>query len=200
MYIPTFFAAFRPLAAVTLAFGLSTAAPAEAADDQAAMQTFLDTTIMAFAQAPEIIAAVKAQNETTAGYDQGKIDALDQAWRAEVGSADTPTISPVLDNAASDFLRAQIDAGNGSITEVFVMDAQGLNVATALVTSDYWQGDEAKFTETFAKGPDAAHFGEVERDESTGTYQAQISFTLTDPASGEPIGAMTVGVDAAALF
>jgi hypothetical protein len=189
----------RHLAAVSFAVGLGTVAPA-LADDQAAMQTFLDENIRSFAQSPEIIAAVQAQNATTAGYDQDEINALDQKWRAEVGSAETPMISTVLGNEASDFLRAQIDASKGKITEAFVMDALGLNVASALVTSDYWQGDEAKFSETFAKGPDAAYFGDVERDESTGTYQAQISLTLTDPETGQPIGAMTVGVDAEALF
>ncbi|MCB1337487.1 MAG: hypothetical protein KDK10_08550 [Maritimibacter sp.] len=194
MFIPT-----RRLAAAAVSFACA-AAPAAASDDQAAMQAFLDANLRGFAEAPEIVSAVAAQNAITAGYDQAEIDALDQTWRAEVGAVDTPLISGVLDNQASDFLRARIEAGKGSITEVFVMDARGLNVATALVTSDYWQGDEEKFYETFAKGPDATHFGEVERDESTGIYQAQISFTLTDPATGVPIGAMTVGVNAEALF
>lgn len=200
MFNPTQTASLRRFAALTTAIGLCAVASAAAGDEQAAMQKFLDTNIRSFAQAPEIIGAVQAQNTATVDYDQGEIDALDQAWRAEVGAAMTPMISALLDNAASGFLRAQIDASKGSITEVFVMDARGLNVATALVTSDYWQGDEAKFSETFPKGPDAAHFGEIERDESTGTYQAQISLTLTDPATGEPIGAMTVGVNAEALF
>ena len=37
---------------------------------------------------------------------------------------------------------------------------------------------------------------EVELDESTQTYQAQLSFTLVDPATGAAIGAVTVGVNA----
>jgi hypothetical protein len=55
-------------------------------------------------------------------------------------------------------------------------------------------------TETYGIGPDAVHFSEVELDESTQRYQAQISLTIVDPATGEPIGAMTVGVDAEALL
>jgi hypothetical protein len=68
------------------------------------------------------------------------------------------------------------------------------------MTSDMWQGDEAKFTETYSVGAGAVHFSDVELDESTQRYQAQISLTIVDPASGEPIGAMTVGVDAEALL
>lgn len=182
----------------TLSFAVF-AAPVLAGDDQAAMQAFVDDTIMAFAQAPDIIAAVTAQNAVTASYDQAKIDALDTSWQAEIGAADQPTIAPVLDNAASDFLRAQVENAKGALTEIFVMDALGLNVASSGITSDYWQGDEAKFQETYPNGAGAIHFGEIEFDESTNSYQAQISLTLADPASGAAIGAMTVGVNAEAF-
>jgi len=85
------------------------------------------------------------------------------------------------------------------ITEIILMDAVGLNVAVSHVTSDYWQGDEAKHQDTYGVGPDAVHFSEIELDESTQRYQGQISVTLVDPASGEAIGAVTIGVDAQAL-
>jgi hypothetical protein len=39
------------------------------------------------------------------------------------------------------------------ITEMFVMDAKGLNVGQSDVTSDYWQGDEAKWQKTYGAGP-----------------------------------------------
>ena len=80
------------------------------------------------------------------------------------------------------------------------MDAVGLNVAASAVTSDYWQGDEDKFLKTYPMGPGAVHFSDVEFDESTQTYQAQISIALTDPATGSVVGAMTVGVVADALM
>lgn len=79
------------------------------------------------------------------------------------------------------------------------MDARGLNVAASVATSDMWQGDEAKFQETFPFGPDAVHFSEIEYDESTQVYQGQISLSLKDPETGDVIGAITVGVDAKEL-
>jgi hypothetical protein len=85
--------------------------------------------------------------------EQARIDALDLAWRAEIGSAATPTIDPVLQSAAAEFLRSRVDASGGRITEVFIMDQHGLNVAASAMTSDMWQGDEAKFTETYSVGP-----------------------------------------------
>lgn len=189
----------RPLIGVAvLAAGLGLA-PAEA-DDAASLQAFVETGALTFVEDPVLVTAVRAQNEANAGLGQSEIDALDQAWRAEIGRSDSPTIDAVLDNAASDFLRARIEAENGLFTEIFVMDALGLNVATATTTSDYWQGDEAKFSETYPQGPGATHFGEIEKDESTGSYQAQISRTLTDPETGEAIGAVTIGVNAEMLF
>lgn len=186
------------------AFLLSTAvvvaAPAAmAVEPHAAMQAYVDSQIMTWAHDAAIVDAIAAQNVLTAGYDAAQIDTLDKTWRAEVGTA-SDLVDGVLMNDAADFLRAQITASGGMITEVFIMDAHGLNVAASGATSDYWQGDEAKFQETFPNGAGAMHFGEIEFDESSQTYQAQISITITDPASGDPIGAMTVGIDAESLM
>jgi hypothetical protein len=182
------------------AAGLAAAQPAIASDYQSALRAFLDGEIAAWADSEAIVSAIRAQNDLTNGYDQARINVLDTAWQEEVGAADTPTISPVLNGATSDFLRARVAESGGRITEVIVMDARGLNVAVSDVTSDYWQGDEDKFTQTFGAGPDAVHFSEVELDESTQRYQAQISITIIDPATGQSIGAMTVGVDADSLL
>ncbi len=174
--------------------------PVHANEFAPAMQDFLDNQIMGWAQSEAIVSAINAQNARTAGFDQARIDSLDTAWRAEVGAPDTPTISPVMDNPASDYLRQQVESAGGTITEVFIMDAHGLNVAASSVTSDYWQGDEDKFQKTYGMGAGASHLGEVEFDESTQTYQGQISITIVDPATGQAIGAMTIGVDAEALL
>ncbi|MBN9886612.1 hypothetical protein [Salipiger abyssi] len=176
------------------------AAPAFAVDARTAMEAFLQSGIQPWAQDPALIAAIEAQNAQTAGYDAARIDALDSAWQAEIGAADTPTISAVVESDLATFLRDHVGAAQGAITEIFVMDAQGLNVAASAITSDYWQGDEAKFTETYGQGAGAVHYGEVEFDESSQSYQAQISLTLSDPETGAPIGAMTVGVNADLLM
>ena len=63
-----------------------------------------------------------------------------------------------------------------------------------------WQGDEEKFSEVFPKGKDGVYFSDVELDESTQTYEGQISISIVDPASGEAIGTLTVGVNAESLM
>ncbi len=188
----------RMVASCAVTFAL--VAPAMADEFSPAIESYYRTEIARWSDAQILIDAINAQNTRTSAYDQAQIDSLDQAWRAEVGQTVTPSIEPVLDNAASAFLRDQVLSSEGRITEVFIMDARGLNVAASEVTSDYWQGDEEKFSETYMVGPNAMHLSDVELDESTQRYQGQVSVTLTDPATGQPIGAITIGIDAEALM
>lgn len=181
------------------ALALSFATPALAIDASQALGKFLDQHVMDWADDPRVIEAIRAQNAANAGLGQAEIDALDAKWRGEIGAAERPTITAVMESDLSAYLRERVSAMKGAVTEVFVMDAHGLNVGASSTTSDYWQGDEAKFTETFGVGAGSRHFSEIEKDESTQTYQAQASFAIADPDSGDVIGAMTVGINAAAL-
>lgn len=144
----------------------------------------------------KIIEAVKTQNEAHKDLTQSNIDKLDTQWRTEAkADGDKPLINKVLNNDLSTFLKQVQKKHSATYTEIFVMDNKGLNVGQSNITSDYWQGDEEKWLETFAKGPDKEHVAPIEKDESTGKSQTQVSFTVTDPETGEAIGAVTVGVN-----
>lgn len=179
---------------------LTTANPLHADPMQQAMQSVLEDNIMNWANDPLIISAVQAQNVETAAYDAAKIDELDRLWRGFIGNTDAEIITAVLQNATADFLRMQVAQSNGAITEVFIMDARGLNVAASQATSDLWQGDEAKFQDTFLIGPTAVHYSDIELDDSTQTVQGQVSMTLVDQDTGAPVGAITVGINITALM
>ena len=170
-------------------------ASASANEYESRLSALAQAEIAAIASSPEIIAAVRAQNAETASYDQSRIDQLDQTWRGEVGATGQTMISEVLSRPASQYLANERESSAGLFTEIFVMDSQGLNVAQSDVTSDYWQGDEAKWQDTFGNGPGAVHISEIEEDESTQTFQSQVSMTVVDPDNGAAIGAITVGVN-----
>lgn len=142
---------------------------------------------------PVFVFAIREQNQLFATMTPPEIDILDKAWRAENGRG--PMIFDLLDRQGSIILRDRRELSKGVITEIILMDKYGLNVAISDPTSDYYQGDEAKYQETFLIGPEAVHVSEVEFDESTKKEQTQVSMTVTDPESGEPIGAVTFGVD-----
>lgn len=185
---------------VSLIAAASLASPALADEFTPQLEDFYRTEISKWAESSVIVQAIEHQNSRTSGYDQAQIDALDQTWRAEVGASQSPTITPVLSNGAADFLRERVADSGGRITEIFIMDARGLNVAASAVTSDYWQGDEDKFQKTHDVGAGALHISDVELDESTQRYQSQISVAISDPATGAVIGTMTVGVDVESLM
>lgn len=186
--------------ALSVILAVSGWAAASANEFEPAMRAYFETQIATWVNDPAIVAAIVAQNARTADFSADTVQALDQAWRAEVGTSGSELVNDVLQNPAADFLRQIVTDSGGTITEVFIMDSIGLNVAASAATSDYWQGDEEKFTLTYPTGAGTLHFGEVEFDESSQSYQGQISIAIADPETNQVIGAMTVGVNADALF
>jgi hypothetical protein len=159
------------------------------------VENYVKTNLISWLSDKNLIAAVKAQNVKNATLAQADIDKLDKDWRAQVDAAQKPLIDGVLKNELSAFLAKKKAESKGVITEVFVMDDKGLNVGQSDITSDYWQGDEAKWQKTFKIGPDAIFLDKVEKDESTQTLQMQVSVTIKDPETGKAIGAATFGIN-----
>jgi hypothetical protein len=168
---------------------------AHAGEQDAAIRDLVESQVKGWISDPALVGAINAQNSKHAGLSQADIDALDKKWRAETGASAQPMINEVLGRDASKKLVGYKNGGEGLFTEIFVMDNKGLNVAQSDTTSDYWQGDEAKWKKTFLAGPDGLFIDEVEFDESTQTYQAQVSVSIADPDNGEAIGAITIGVN-----
>ena len=65
-------------------------------------------------------------------------------------------IDDILRNSLSGFLKAKKKESEGLFTEIFVMDNKGMNVGQSDITSDYWQGDEAKWIKTYANAQTVA--------------------------------------------
>lgn len=170
-------------------------APAQADDSHIApVLNFIRTNVRSWLSDPIIIETLKAQNAANMRLTRPEIEALDTEWRNEVNRPSHPLIDRVLATPLSGFLREKEEEAFGSITEVFVIDAKGLNAGQSAITSDYWQGDEEKFTESFEKGPEAVFVGVARKDESTQTLQSQVSITIVDEHN-KPIGAIVVGVN-----
>jgi hypothetical protein len=155
--------------------------------------------LRSIADDPAVVAAVLAQNAENDGVTPAEIERLDKQWRAETESAEKPLIARTVESPLSAHLKQVREQAEGLITEIIVMDNNGLNVGVSDVTSDYWQGDEDKWAKTFAVGPDAIFIDEIELDESTQTLQSQVSLSVVDPATQAVIGAITFGVDMEAL-
>ena len=187
-------------AAAALSVAISTAALADDAEIKAKAKDYTEAQVAKWVADADVVAAINAANAASAGYDQAKIDTLDKQWRAEVGAASHPLIDQVLASPASAKAKSWCNGAGGVVTEVILMDDKGLNVGICDVSSDYWQGDEPKYQNTFPKGAGAVFVDDVEQDSSTQKFQVQSSMTVVDPATGKPIGAVTVGLDAEGLM
>ena len=174
------------VAIVMFIIGTATAAHAEQAPQK--VYDLAKSKLAAIGANPVIVAAVKAENAKAKTLDQ--IKDMDGKWKATPGIADY--MKAIMESPCAGQLRG-IQNSAGYFSEIFVMDNQGANVAMTDKTSDYWQGDEAKFQKSFAGGAGAVFVDEVEFDDSAQAYLVQVSVPVVD--GGKIIGAITFGID-----
>jgi hypothetical protein len=174
------------LIAGVLIFAPLTLALAEEAPQK--IKDLAQAKLAAYGKDTVIVKAVSAENAKGKTLDQ--IKTLDKEWR------DTPGIDAfmkaIMNNECGQHLRS-IQESNPYFAEIFVMDNQGANVAMTDKTSDYWQGDEAKFKKSFNNGAGFVFVDEVEFDDSAQAYLVQVSVPVWD--NGQVIGAITFGID-----
>jgi len=147
-----------------------------------------NTKLAKYGTDPVIVKAVKAENGKNKALAQ--IQEMDTQWKGHAGIADY--MQAMMDSECGAYLK-KIQAGAPFYAEIFAMDNQGANVALTDKTSDYWQGDEAKFKKSFNNGAGAVFVDEVEFDDSAQVYLVQVSVPVMD--GGKAIGAITFGID-----
>ena len=133
-----------------------------------------DAAVMGFVQAKN------DQQETPA-----EIQKRDGRWKA---GGETELRKETTTGPCADRLRA-LTKGDPFVLEAFLMDAQGALVCATHETSDYWQGDEAKWQKTYRDGTQV-FVDDPALDPSTGTFAVQLSRIVAD-AHGK-IGALTL--------
>jgi hypothetical protein len=181
----------RVLATATLvAAAVAVSRPAAAEPAPAAVVALAKATIVKLGTAPEVVKAVKAQNAL--GASLADVQAQDKKWIATPGIADF--MKALMDSDAGAFL-SKTATGSGYYSEIFVTDKLGANVAMSAKTSDYWQGDEPKFTESWKDGKGEVFVSDVNFDKSSQKYIVHVSVPVKDGAS--VIGVLVAGVDVA---
>ncbi|MDQ6978767.1 MAG: hypothetical protein Q9M09_01170 [Mariprofundaceae bacterium] len=134
-----------------------------------------------------IIQAVKAHNKQNLSL--AYIKELDQAW---INGEAQELVMAVQQNDTALYLKKRVENNKRLYVEAFLCDEQGAVVAEYPKTSDYWQGDEDKFIESFNNGHGKNRIGALKFDESTKTYSVQISIPVID--EGKTIGVLIVGL------
>ncbi len=179
---------FTLLGLLLLAPGLAQAQSALTAEE---IETLLGVKIrfathMAFN--PSIIRAVEAQNSSQLAL--AEIKQRDEVWKNADGATE-PLIHEVTTNDVARYFQRRVE-NNSAIDEVFLTDNQGANVAAYPPTSDYWQGDEEKWTASYNNGRGKVFIGPLEFDDSTQKTQVQISAPIF--SNDQTIGVLVLGV------
>ena len=149
--------------------------------------SFSEEELVELGRNSRVIAAVEAQNALGRSLDQ--IKQFDEEWQ-NAGSV-TRFMLDLMSNDLALVLH-NFEYTYGFIVETFVMDNRGANVAQTARTSDYWQGDEAKFSGSYNNGSGAIHYGDVEYDGSVDEIIVQVSVPVMN--GSRAVGAITFGV------
>lgn len=144
--------------------------------------------LMKLGTEPAVVEAVKAQNAKGTSLD--KIQEMDKAWMA------TPGVNDFMQSLMANDCARKIKSFMSTApyyAEIFVMDNKGANVCMTGKTSDYWQGDEAKWKKSYNNGAGGTDVSDVKFDDSSQAYVVQVSLPVKD--GSKVIGAVTVGVN-----
>ena len=139
-----------------------------------------------------VVQAVKEQNAKSVTL--AKIQEMDKTWMDS--KEPSAFMKSFASNAAAKAL-AKIEKSKPYLVEFILTDNQGANVAMTGMTSDYWQGDEPKFTNAYAEGKGDIYIARPQKDKSTGEVISQVSVPVM--SDGKAIGTLTVGVRAEKL-
>jgi hypothetical protein len=137
----------------------------------------------AIAHDSSIHSAVSASNARPESPDL--VDRRDALW---VANPRDPLRQEILQAPCSAKVREMVK-DDALVVEAFVMNNRGTLVCSMVETSDYWQGDEAKWQRTFVDGRDP-YVEEPAFDASSGKYAIQVSVPIGE--AGKRIGAVTL--------
>jgi hypothetical protein len=137
----------------------------------------------AIASDPELLQAVLAKNAERETAEQ--IRTRDRQW---TNNPHDQLRRALTESRCAQRLRDLVK-DDALVAEVILMDEHGANVCVSKATSDYWQGDEAKWEKSFREGldpfVDAPAF-----DGSSGVFAVQLSVPVRKDAAR--VGAVTL--------
>jgi hypothetical protein len=144
--------------------------------------------ITKYANDENVIHAVQAQNQKRVTMDE--ILKLDRDWIR--GTISEDFVKTLMENQCASKLK-ELAKEIPSSLEAFLMDNQGALVCMTQKTSDYWQGDEPKWIDSFKGGAGETVVSKREYDQSTKSTLLHVSVPIMD--QGKAIGVLCVGIN-----
>ncbi|PTU73454.1 transporter substrate-binding domain-containing protein [Pseudomonas mangrovi] len=142
-----------------------------------------------------------ALQEPRPALEQDSIIALDRQWVAAREQGQSTLLGErIASHPASAYLRQVQQRYAPLFGEIFIADEQGLVVAMSQPTSDYWQGDEAKFLQTRGLAEGEAVIEALSYDASSQSFLVQLHLPLFDAGGRTRLGTLTIGMNIEAVF
>ena len=152
------------------------------------VQGFVNSKLIPLTSNGVFVTSVEAQNAKKVALTE--IQAIDKKW---IGAEEElPIQKEVMSNGCAQELIKHVKA-LPAVKEAFVMDDQGAVVCENALTSDYWQGDEAKWQKSFNGGKGGVDAGKIKFDKSANANLQQVSLPIIGKG-GKVIGAVTFGL------
>ncbi len=164
------------------------------------LRTYATRELMGWLDDPVIIDAIREHNLETDGMTHEELYAQNAQWEAELAAGSGPLLDKVLNNPASLILKDMKAASSEIVTEVFIMDLRGANVAESEPTTAYWHLEEERYQAVSSSRGDAIYVSDVHVEVGGDIYQAEVSLPINDPETGERIGVASFGVNVQSMF
>lgn len=150
-----------------------------------AAETLLNTL-----NSPPLISYLRLANDSRSNFSLDYIVKQEIEW--EIPGNNLKNIT--LNNAVSNTLRTLASDNSDVVRELFLVDQLGLSIAMNIPTTDYWQGDEQNFISVTKDSNLKRFVSDVYFDESTRSFQSQVSLRIDDPDTEEFLGVIVIGL------
>jgi len=143
-------------------------------------------------------AAVPIRAAIEAGPDISSLSEilnLDAQWRAMAPGHYSEMARIIASQEASIAMNRWQKNQESLVTEVMLTNSIGTLVAMSGLSSDFWQGDEAKFERHIRKDPSNLYISRVYYDESTSRFQVIVSKPVIAAGHWLPLGVLVIGLD-----
>ncbi len=152
------------------------------------LKNYIKTTLMPLCTNKVFAQEIARQNAQSISLEE--IQKIDKQW-AEAED-ELPIQAEKMGNACAQEIK-RVAKAVPVLGETFVMDNQGANVGQNALTSDYWQGDEPKWKNSYKDGKGGIDVGKRQLDKSTNVVDQKVSLPIVNE-EGKVIGAVCLGV------
>lgn len=138
---------------------------------------------------PIVPMALGQQNQLHDALSPAAVREQDRIWVNEVSQTGLmPLVGTVMSNPLSNYLTS-VQAGSlGLMSQILVVDRQGLNAGLTAPSDDFLQADERFFRDALDHRGDGAVLGEPYYHTATGTWRVDIAFPLASRRGQPPLG------------